>query len=216
MGEQGHDDHHGLCRGAQPIEDGTFAGAEGFVTRVTDEPLFLLRMDTDIALARLASGRTVPIGAECGCGVHDGPPGVVWKHAKRSIFGPPFSLQVRFTTVKCRATGLSSSASYLVFTTTAETKASIFYDALSHEARGPSLRVRSGAAPRRAAVGSQRHALVRHGHPTSPGFGFPRPISHHPSAVPHDFLCNGCQYSLHEATEGSNDLGNSVTQLLLW
>src|SRR6266571_9490081 len=104
MGEQGHDDHHGLCRGAQPIEDGTFAGAEGFVTRVTDEPLFLLRMDTDIALARLASGRTVPIGAECGCGVHDGPPGVVWKHAKRSIFVPPFSLQVRFTTVKCRAT----------------------------------------------------------------------------------------------------------------
>jgi hypothetical protein len=38
------------------------AGAEGCVTRVTDEPLFLLRMDTDIALARLASGRTVPIG----------------------------------------------------------------------------------------------------------------------------------------------------------
>src|SRR5207249_3917950 len=71
---------------------------------VTDEPLFLLRMDTDIALARLASGRTVPIGAECGCGVHDGPPGVVWKHAKRSIFGPPFSLQVSCTTVKCRAT----------------------------------------------------------------------------------------------------------------
>src|SRR2546423_15491657 len=61
-------------------------------------------MDTDIALARLAAGRTVPIGAECGCGVHDGPPGVVWKHAKRSIFGPPFSLQVSCTTVKCRAT----------------------------------------------------------------------------------------------------------------
>jgi hypothetical protein len=61
-------------------------------------------MDTDIALARLASGRTVPIGAECGCGVHDGPPGVVWKQAKRSIFGPPFSLQVSCTTVKCRAT----------------------------------------------------------------------------------------------------------------
>src|SRR5260370_38350049 len=104
MGEQGHVDHLGLCRGAQPIEDGAFAGAEGFVTLVTDEPLFLLRMDTDIALARLASGRTVPLGAECGCGVHDGPPGVVWKHAKRSIFGPPFSLQVSCTTVKCRAT----------------------------------------------------------------------------------------------------------------
>src|SRR5437667_6453664 len=104
MVEKGRDDHHGLCRCAQPIEDGAFAGAEGFVTLVTDEPLFLLRMDTDIALARLASGRTVPIGAECGCGVHDGPPGVVWKHAKRSIFGPPFSLQVSCTTVKCRAT----------------------------------------------------------------------------------------------------------------
>src|SRR6516164_9211933 len=61
-------------------------------------------MDTDIALARLASGRAVPIGAECGCGVHDGPPGFVWKQAKRSMLGPPFSLQVSFTTVKCRAT----------------------------------------------------------------------------------------------------------------
>jgi hypothetical protein len=28
----------------------------------------------------------------------------VWKHAKRSIFGSPFSLQVSCTTVKCRAT----------------------------------------------------------------------------------------------------------------
>src|SRR6266480_1356380 len=61
-------------------------------------------MDTDIALARLASGRAVPIGAECGCGVHGGPPGFVWKQAKRSMLGPPFSLQVSFTTVKCRAT----------------------------------------------------------------------------------------------------------------
>src|SRR5439155_13777804 len=88
---------------------------EGFVTRVTDEPLFLLRMDTDIALARLASGRTVPIGAECGCGVHDGPPGVVWKHAKRSIFGPPFSLQVSCTTVKCRATTIPLRFEYVDF-----------------------------------------------------------------------------------------------------
>jgi hypothetical protein len=56
---------------------------------VTDEPLFLLRMDTDIALAGLASGRTVPIGAECGCGVHDGPPDVVWKHAKEEYIWAP-------------------------------------------------------------------------------------------------------------------------------
>ena len=26
MGEQGHHEHHGLCRGAQAIEDGPFAG----------------------------------------------------------------------------------------------------------------------------------------------------------------------------------------------
>jgi hypothetical protein len=71
------------ARGAQPIDDGACAGAEGVVTRVPDEPVFLLRMDTAIALARLASGRTGPMGAACGCGGHDGPPGVVWKHAKR-------------------------------------------------------------------------------------------------------------------------------------
>src|SRR5436305_14168800 len=73
-------------------------------------------MDTDIALARLASGRAVPIGAECGCGVHGGPPGFVWKQAKRSMLGPPFSLQVSFTTVKCRATAFTiSSDNHLLF-----------------------------------------------------------------------------------------------------
>src|SRR5262249_4221051 len=100
MGEQSHDDDHGLGRGAQPIEDRAFCGAEGFVARVADEPLLLPRMDTDVTLASLASGRAVPIGAECGCGVHDGPPGFVWKQAKRSMSGPPFLLQVSFTTVQ--------------------------------------------------------------------------------------------------------------------
>src|SRR6516225_1945003 len=112
MGEQGHDDHHSLCRGAQPIEDGAFAGAEGLLTRVTDEALLLPRMDTNVALARLASGRAVLIGAEYGCGVHDGPPDCVWKHAKRSMSGPPFLLQVSFTTVKWRATPCSAAFSY--------------------------------------------------------------------------------------------------------
>jgi hypothetical protein len=90
MGEQGHDEHHGLGRSAQPIEDRAFCSAEGLLTRVTDEPLFLARMDPDIALARLASGRAVPVGAECGCGVHDSPPGWVWKPAKRSMLDPQF------------------------------------------------------------------------------------------------------------------------------
>src|SRR5262249_3346405 len=104
MSEQGHHEHHGLGRGAQAIEDRTSAGAEGFVALVTDKALFLSRMNTNVALARLASGRAVLIGAEYGLGVHDGPPGFVWKHAKRSMSGPPFLLQVSFTTVKWRAT----------------------------------------------------------------------------------------------------------------
>src|SRR5439155_22207950 len=107
--DQGHDIHNGLCRVEESIEGGVFAGDEGFETPMTDKPFYPLRMDTNIALARLTSGRTVTIGTECGCGVHDGPPGVVWKHAKRSIFGPPFSLQVSCTTVKCRATTVTYS-----------------------------------------------------------------------------------------------------------
>src|SRR5262249_38307031 len=58
-------------RGAQPIEDRAFAGAEGFMTLVADEALLLTRMDTDIAHACLASGVAVPIGAEYRCGIHD-------------------------------------------------------------------------------------------------------------------------------------------------
>src|SRR5262249_49137301 len=85
---------HGLCRGAQPIEDGACAGAEGFVTRVADEALFLLRMDTDIAHACLASGRTMRIGTECRRGVHGAPPGCAWKHCHEKYVWTP----VCFTT----------------------------------------------------------------------------------------------------------------------
>src|SRR5262249_29698081 len=75
MGQQGHDEAHNLSRGAQPLEDRTFGSAAGFVTRLADEALLLPRMDTDIALAGLASGRAVLIGAECRWGVHDHSPG---------------------------------------------------------------------------------------------------------------------------------------------
>src|SRR5262249_25507662 len=94
MGEQGHDEDHSFCRGPQPIEDRAFGGAEGFVARVTDEAPLLPRMDTDIALASLPSGRAVPIGAECGCGVHAGPPGCAWKHCHEEYGWTP----VCFTT----------------------------------------------------------------------------------------------------------------------
>src|SRR5437660_5147018 len=41
MGEQRHDEAHRLGRGTQPIEDRACGGAEGLLTLVTDEPLFL-------------------------------------------------------------------------------------------------------------------------------------------------------------------------------
>src|SRR6516165_11063601 len=74
MSEQRHHEAHRLSRGAQPIEDRPFCSAEGCVTRVADEALLLLRMDTDIALANLTSGMAVLIGAECNRGVHDTSP----------------------------------------------------------------------------------------------------------------------------------------------
>ena len=39
-----------------------------------------MRMESNIALASVASGMAVPIGAAYGRGVHDTPPGRVWKH----------------------------------------------------------------------------------------------------------------------------------------
>ena len=63
----------------------------------THEPLVLARVDTDIPLAALSSGGTVHSGAEYCYGVHDDPPGVVGEHAKRSVIGPPFTLQANLT-----------------------------------------------------------------------------------------------------------------------
>src|SRR5215475_5146491 len=94
VGEQGHDEHYRFCRGAQPVEDCTFAGTEGLVTRVADEALLLLRMDTNIALADLASRMAVRIGAEYRCGVHDAPPGYAWNHCHEKYVWTP----VCFTT----------------------------------------------------------------------------------------------------------------------
>src|SRR4029450_120192 len=91
MANQGHDDEHSPRRGPQPIEDRPFGSAEGFVTRVADEALLLPRMDTDIALANLASGMAVRIGAECNRGVHDNSPGCAWKHChEKYVWTPVF------------------------------------------------------------------------------------------------------------------------------
>ena len=89
--------------------------AEGFMTRVADKALLLLRMDTNIALARLASGRAVLIGAECRCGVHACPPSSVGERTTRSMSGPPFALQVHLPTVACGATGHATNGYILTF-----------------------------------------------------------------------------------------------------
>src|SRR5215216_5936207 len=92
VGEQGHDEHHRFCRGAQPIEDGPLAGAEGFVTRLADEALLLPRVDTNITLAGLASRMAARIGAEYRCGVHDDPPGYAGKHCHEKYVWTPVCL----------------------------------------------------------------------------------------------------------------------------
>src|SRR5438105_14476914 len=109
MGEQGHDEGHGLCGSAQSVKHRAFGGTERLVTGVTDEPLLLLRMDTNSGWAGLASGRAREIGAEYCGGVHGDSPFLVvlGSMPRRSMPGPPFPLQPHSTTVKCGATFLT-------------------------------------------------------------------------------------------------------------
>ena len=104
MGEQRHDEAHRLGRGAQAVKHRACGGAERLMALVADEPLFLLRMNTDIAPASLASGRAVPIGAECVVGSMTLLLAVRGNIATRSMSGPPFALQLHRTTVWCGAT----------------------------------------------------------------------------------------------------------------
>src|SRR5207245_10972765 len=88
-GWQGHGEGLGLACGAQGIGCRAVGGAGRLLALVADEPLFLLRMDTTIALADLASGRAVAIGAECRREVHDAPPGCAWKTLSREVCPDP-------------------------------------------------------------------------------------------------------------------------------
>src|SRR5882724_4089483 len=80
-------DHAGHClrRSPQTIKRGAFCGREGLPALGTDEPLLLTQVDADVALASLTSGRACQIGAEYSRGVHDSPPGLAWKRAKKSM-----------------------------------------------------------------------------------------------------------------------------------
>src|SRR6266705_3289953 len=102
--EQRHHEGDGLGRSAQAVKRGAFRGAERLVARGTQEPLVLARVDADVALAGLASGRACQTGAECGRGVHACPPCLALTYAKRSMASSLFLAQPIHTTVKCRAT----------------------------------------------------------------------------------------------------------------
>src|SRR5436190_22031731 len=67
----------------------------------TQEPLVFARVDTNVAPADLASGRTRQIGAEYRSGVHDDSPllVVLGSMPRRSMSGPPLPLQPHSTTV---------------------------------------------------------------------------------------------------------------------
>ena len=56
---------------------------------MTDEPLLLPRMDTNVPMA-ITSGMAVLIGAECSCGVHDGPPGLCGSMPRGVCLDPHF------------------------------------------------------------------------------------------------------------------------------
>src|SRR5215831_18652723 len=91
-------------------------------------------MDTDIAPTSLASGRTVPIGAECGGGVHDTPPGCAWQHGHEEYVWTP----VWFTTSPHH--GLVWSYHALVAPQLTVVSAPSFNQALERMRGTPSLR----------------------------------------------------------------------------
>jgi hypothetical protein len=66
-------------------------------------------VDGNVPLACLSSGGTRRMRAECGCGVHDDAPllALLASVPRRSMSGPPFSLQANLTTVSWGATALA-------------------------------------------------------------------------------------------------------------
>src|SRR5262249_7989319 len=98
MSEQRDHEADRLRSRPQAIHGGPFGSADRLVAGGTQAALLLTRVDADVALAALASGRTRQVRAECCCGVHTCPPSSVGEPTKRSMFGPPFALQVHLTT----------------------------------------------------------------------------------------------------------------------
>src|SRR6266404_730222 len=101
VGHQGHHQADRLRRGPQAIPCRAFPRAERLVALRTHAALVLTRVDVNVTLACLSSGGARQIGAECGCGVHEASPllALLGSMPRRSMSGPPFSLQLHLTTV---------------------------------------------------------------------------------------------------------------------
>ena len=91
MREQGPHGHDQFSRRTPPVEDRAGRSRAGFVARLTNTPRLLARVNPEIALADLASGRTCQVRAEDHRGVHAGSPllALLGSMPRRSIAGPP-------------------------------------------------------------------------------------------------------------------------------
>ena len=87
-------DHEGdrLRRGPQAVKRGACRRGERLVALRAEEPFVLPRVETNIALACVASSGARHMGAEYSRGVHDDPPGCAWKHCQEKYVWTPVSL----------------------------------------------------------------------------------------------------------------------------
>src|ERR1700746_428263 len=101
MGQQRDHEAHRLGSGSQAVKRRAFRGAERLVALGAEEALVLPRVDANIALTYLASGRALQMRAEDGGGVHEDSPllALLGSMPRGSMSGPPFSLQANLTTV---------------------------------------------------------------------------------------------------------------------
>ena len=85
-----HHGHDQFSRRTQPGEDRACRSREGLMALLTNKPLRLARVDTAMALADLASGRTCQVRAEDNRGVQAGSPllALLGSMPRRRIAGP--------------------------------------------------------------------------------------------------------------------------------
>ena len=95
VGEAGPHEAHRLGGRPPAVQHRACRGAERLVARGAAAARVLLRVEAPMARTSLASGRARSLGAEDRCGVQEWPPDFAGEWGKRSMSGPPFSLQVK-------------------------------------------------------------------------------------------------------------------------